>query len=157
MSANLIPLAFAPLVPSARIEAWRLQWRDRRCATMADAYARSGGLCLDIDVEGLLRMHTSQPLSVLARWIVERRLVMFVCEAQRWIPLFQFDRADMSLRPHVQRVVAELDSAFDEPKLAQWFAWPNSSLNGRAPVEIIERDPTTVLAAARIDRLAANG
>jgi hypothetical protein len=123
---------------------------------MADAYARSSGLGHDTDVAGLLRIHTSQPLSVLARWIVQGRLVTFVCEAQRWIPLFQFNRADMWLHPYVQRVVAEFDSVLDELQLAQWFAWPNSSLDDRAPVEIIERDPAAVLAAARIDRFVAN-
>ncbi len=50
--------------------------------------------------------------SVLARWIALRQVVSFEWQAQTWLPLFQFDRRDMSIHP----------------ELAHWFARPNSSL-----------------------------
>jgi hypothetical protein len=124
---------------------------------MVDAYRRSGGLLSGDEVALLLREHASQPLSVIARWIVTRRVVSYVWQSQTLVPMFQFDRSDMSLRRGTSEVVDELADTFDDWELAAWFAEPNSWLHGAAPVEMIEVDQRAVQQAARADRFVARG
>ncbi len=71
------------------------------------------------------------------------------------MPLFQFDLADMSLRPAAASVIGELSGAFDELDLAAWFAEPNAWLANAAPMDALESDPLAVLQAARADRYIA--
>jgi hypothetical protein len=101
---------------------------------MVDIYRKRGGLLGGDEVALLLRAHSSQPVSLLARWIVSRRVVSYTWQSQTLVPLFQFDRSDMSLRRGTSQVVDELSDTFDDWELATWFARPNSWLQGAAPV-----------------------
>jgi hypothetical protein len=122
---------------------------------MLDAYRRKGGLVSCDEAAMLLRRHHDQPISVLARWIVARKLVSFVWQSETLVPLFQFELADMSLRAAASDVVAELAGAFDDLELAAWFTRPNCWLGNAAPVDTIEADAPAVLQAARADRYIA--
>jgi hypothetical protein len=124
---------------------------------MVDAYRRTGGLLSGAEIALLLRRHSTQPLSLLARWIVTRRVVSYVWRSEILVPLFQFDPDDMSLRRETGQVVDELADAFDDWELAAWFARPNSWLQDAAPVELIDVDQPAVLQAARADRFIARG
>jgi len=124
---------------------------------MVDAYRRTGGLVSGNEVALLLRRHSTQPLSLLARWIVTRRVVSYVWQSEIMVPLFQFDRRDMSLRQASSEVVDELAGTFDDWELAAWFTQPNSWLHDAAPVELIDVDQAAVLQAARADRFIARG
>ena len=73
------------------------------------------------------------------------------------MPLFQFDLADMSIRPDAAAVLAELVGTLDDWELARWFAEPNAWLRGRMPVEALALDAQAVLDAARADRFVAHG
>jgi hypothetical protein len=126
-------------------------------SAMADAYRRTGGLLSGDQTVLLLRGHAAQPISRLARWIVGRRIVSYVWQAQTLVPLFQFDRADMSLRNDASQVIDELADTFDDWELAEWFAQPNAWLQGAAPVDLIDADLPAVLQAARADRFIARG
>lgn len=133
-----------------------LRTEDREFALMQQVY-QAGGLCDGDRVARSLRRHRDQPVSVLARWIVERRIVNFNHQGTAWIPLFQFDPASMDITPAVAAIVAELAPAFDDWDLALWFASPNESLQGAAPATFIAQDPGEVLVAARIDCFIARG
>jgi hypothetical protein len=124
---------------------------------MVDAYRRTGGLVGGTELALLLRRHSTQPLSLLARWIVARRVVSYVWQSEILVPLFQFDRHDMSLRRGTVQVVDELADTFGDWELAAWFAHPNTWLQGTAPVELIDVDQPAVLQAARADRFVARG
>ena len=124
---------------------------------MRSAYASSGGVVSGAEIVLLLRGHSSQSISRVARWIVAREVVQFKWRGETLLPLFQFDLANMSVRPHTRRVIAELAPAFDDMDLAQWFVRPNSRLADALPVDLFERDLLAVLAAARADRLARMG
>jgi hypothetical protein len=124
---------------------------------MVQAYRRTGGLVSSDEVVPLLRRRIAQPISLLARWIVDRSVVSFVWQSQTLLPLFQFDLSDMSLRSGAAEVVAELTGAFDDWDLATWFARPNSWLRDAAPVDVIDADQPAVLQAARADRYIARG
>jgi hypothetical protein len=124
---------------------------------MIHTYQMAGGLVSCDEAAMLLRRHCDQPISLLARWIVARKVVSVVWQSQTLIPLFQFEIADMSVRPGVSEVIAELTGAFDDHELATWFARPNCWLLNAAPVEVIDTDHPAVLQAARADRYIARG
>ena len=104
-----------------------------------------------------MRDHVDQPVSAIARWIVERKVLTFMWRQQRWIPAFQFDEDGMVLREVPQKVFAELTGVFDDLEVASWFATPNLLLGDAAPVDRIVDHPCCVIAAARLDRFVAKG
>jgi hypothetical protein len=105
----------------------------------------------------MLRQRTSQPISMLARWIVERRVVSFGLRGEYLVPMFQFEGAYMAVRRSVSAVLAELKGVFDDWDLAIWFASPNDWLGEHAPLHVLPIDPHAVLQAARADRFIAQG
>ena len=136
---------------------WPTANEESRRAAMVQVYERSGGLARSDEVLFMLRRRTSQPLSTLARWIVDQRVVSFEWQAQRFLPMFQFDLADMAIQPGTAAVLAELAGTFDDWELAAWFAEPSAWLQGRIPVDVLESDMKAVAGAARADRFVARG
>jgi hypothetical protein len=130
---------------------------DARASEVLHAFQRTGGLASGAELTFLLRRRTSQPSSMLARWIVERRVVNFGWKGEYLLPMFQFDKADMTVRRHVSRVLDEFDGTFDDWDLATWFALPNTWLGDDAPVDALPLNPHGVLEAARADRFIARG
>ena len=137
--------------------AWRTTGEVARHAAMVRVYERTGGLARSDEVLFMLRKRTSQPLSMLARWIVDQRVVSFEWQAQRFVPVFQFDLSDMTIQPGTTAVLAELAGTFDDWEIAAWFAEPSTWLQGRPPVDVLAFDSTAVLDAARADRFVAHG
>jgi hypothetical protein len=130
---------------------------DRQFLEMGRAFRATGGLVGGDDLARRLRRHSDQPISTLARWIVERRAVSLAWQAQTMLPVFQFDMSDMTLRPAVIAAVDELKDVFDDWDLALWFARPNAWLFDCAPVDVIAVDGPAVVDAARADRFIAHG
>jgi hypothetical protein len=130
---------------------------ESRRAAMVQVYDRNGGLARSDEVLFMLRRRTSQPLSMLARWIVDQRIVSFEWQAQQVLPMFQFDLADMTIQPGTAAVLAELAGIFDDWELAAWFAEPSAWLQGRIPVDVLESDMRAVVDAARADRFVVRG
>ncbi len=128
-----------------------------RFTAVLEAYQQSGGLALAEEILALLDAKFSPDIARLARWIVERQVISFYWNADTWIPLFQFNRLDMSVRPELAPVLAELNPVYDRWDLAMWFARPNAALVNRSPVQVFSTDPVEVLHAARLDRFVANG
>ena len=73
------------------------------------------------------------------------------------MPMFQLDSTTLTPRSGVQQIADELRPVFDSWDLAVWFAQPNASLGGQAPVACIDRDLSAVRQAARMDRFVAAG
>jgi hypothetical protein len=135
-------------------------WRadaDARASEVVDAFRRTGGLVSGDELTLMLRQRTSQPISMLARWIVERRVVSFGLRGEYLVPMFQFEGPSMAVRRSVSAVLAELKGVFDDWDLATWFALPNDWLGERSPVRALPIDPYAVLQAARADRFVAQG
>jgi len=143
-------------IPSSS-PSWPSSGTQSRTAAMVQVYERTGGLMRSEEVLFLLRRRSSQALSLLARWIVDQRVVNFEWQTDRLVPMFQFDLADMSIRPEAAAVLAELAGSFDDWDLASWFAEPNAWLQGRTPVDALQADPKAVFDAARADRFVARG
>ena len=130
---------------------------DRQFLAMQRAFAQTGGLANGDEVAQLMRRHSAQPLSTLARWIVDRRVVSYFWRGQTWLPLFQFALPGMQLRAEARTIVAELVDLCDDWELALWFVQPNEWLDDATPLERFDADPSGVLQAARIDRFIALG
>lgn len=121
------------------------------------AFHRTGGLATGDQLAAVMRHTVAQPISLLARWIVARQIVIVPCQGHTLVPLFQLEADFAGLRPGVAAVVRELGAVFDDWELAQWFARGNSCLGGATPAERIAGDLASVWEAARIDRYIATG
>ena len=120
-------------------------------------FSSSGGVATGSEVAERLRAEVGQPISLVARWIVDRHVIVFSCGARLWLPLFQFDFAQGCLRAGVAPAMAELAGVMDDDEVACWFAQPNAWLHGAAPAQTLLSDANAVLGAARADRLGVMG
>lgn len=130
---------------------------DNQFLEMEQAFSTSGGVVRSEELVQRLGKDVEQPISVVARWIVDRRVVSFVWQSQTWLPMFQFDMTTATLHPGVSEVVEELVSTFDDWDVAMWFVRPNAWLGDSKPVTVIDSDVRAVLDAARVDRFIAHG
>jgi hypothetical protein len=130
---------------------------ERELATMLIAFRPGGGVVSGEALANLLRPHHDQPISVVARWLVGRRILSIDWRGQTLIPLFQFDRHTMKPRSGVFDVIRELADAFDDWEMNLWFATPSSWLAETSPVSMLDSHPAAVLQAARTDRYVALG
>jgi hypothetical protein len=158
------PLAFTPLpasLPAARSKPQRDEPVDiahrSDLLTMEAAYRARGGIASGEQVALMLRRCHEQPLSRLARWIVAREVVSFEGAGITWLPLFQFERVSMSVRPEVAAVIGELADVFEDRELAAWFTLPNDWLRGAVPADALAVCPSAVRDAARADRFIVRG
>jgi uncharacterized protein (DUF2384 family) len=121
---------------------------------LIDSYGVRGGLASPEGIVNLMRPYWRQPISILARWIIGRRVVSFSWRAQMLLPAFQFERPRMTPNP----VVADCSLAFgestDDEGFAAWFVRPCEWLDQRMPVDLLSMDPGAVIAAAASTRLA---
>ena len=124
---------------------------------MQRTFVDTGGIVTGDQLVDLLRKRASQPISVLARWIVARQVVSLSSRGNLLIPLFQFDVRSMALLVCMQPILGELVGAFDDWELAQWFATPNTLTDDLAPAEMVRHEERAVLEAARCDRFLLRG
>ena len=128
---------------------------------MLDAYRPSGGLARADEVIALSQpaegVSSGRGAHGLGQPTVRRNMVCFDWESTLWIPLFQFDRSDMSLRPAVRHVQRELISVFNAWEIAMWFCQPNPWLDDRRPADMLADSATEVLHAARAARYVEVG
>lgn len=128
--------------------------RDRCFVGMLRAFRETGGLARGDEVAELLAQRGAGDVSRLARWIVAREVIAFDWRGELWVPLFQFNLADMSVRRDVRQVAQALGPALDAWGIAVWFSAANAELDGRAPVDVLVDDPRALLAA--VDTAAVN-
>lgn len=124
---------------------------------MVDIYKTCGGTARADDLALLLQERKAGDFVSVARQIVSRDIFSFEWQNHFWVPMFQFNRHDMSVKQEVRRVAHELAAVLDNWTLSQWFTEPNAWLKGRRPVDMIDREFSKVLDAARADRFVAAG
>lgn len=138
------------LKPPVAIEPdrWRL---------MAAAFAGTGGLVIGDELADLIRQQTleggeplvSQPVSLVARWIVSGMALSMESPWGIVLPLFQFDLPRAALHPEVPMVCAELGGMLNRTEMALWFVTPNEWLEGERPALALRTRLTDVRRAAR--------
>jgi hypothetical protein len=121
------------------------------------AYRASGGTARGDDLARLLEDCRNTDFDSLTRLIVSGKAFGFDWNHLFWVPMFQFDLNDLTLKQGSVQVVAELAKSFEGWTLAAWFVQRNSWLNQRRPVDLIDAHLHEVLAAARADRFVATG
>lgn len=129
----------------------------RGFAALRAAFRATGGTARGDDVARLLEGHGLGDFIGLARLIANRAVFGFDWCSVMWIPMFQFELRDLSVKPATQQVLAEWGAGFDGWSCATWFARPNPCLNFRIPVDLLATDLAEVLQAARTDRFIAIG
>ena len=124
---------------------------------MVDAYKTCGGTARADDLALLLEERQKGDFVSVAKRIVSRDIFSFEWQNHFWVPMFQFHPHDLSVKQEVRRVVHELAGVLDTWTLAMWFTEPNAWLKGKRPVDMVDRQFSEVLHAARADRFVASG
>lgn len=130
-----------------------------RWSRMAEAFADTGGWVSGSELADLIRRwgrqddgcHVSQPVSLVAPWIVSGHVISVSTPWGDMLPLFQFDLHRATIRQDVTMVCAELRGVLSGTELALWFVTPNASLDGEQPALAMRtRLPETRRAARRL-------
>lgn len=116
-----------------------------------------GGIRSGDEVAFTLGDHSRQPVSLLARWIVNRHILSLKRHGSLLVPLFQVDLINAAVRPCFITVMLELRDVLAELEMLTWFASPHGCLGGKLPVVELSRDHQLVLCAARATRFAIKG
>jgi len=129
----------------------------RRWMSIAAAFATTGGLVSGDELADLIReqalrdaqLQISQPVSLVARWIVSGMAISMDSPWGIVLPLFQFDLPRAALHPEVPMVCAELRGVLAGPEVALWFVTPNEWLQGERPALALRARLSEVRRAAR--------
>lgn len=130
--------------------------RDELFLGLLAGFRRSGGLIRAHDVGGWLEGGAGHKAGTLGRWMAHNGVIHFDWQFWTWLPMFQFDTAAMAPRVAVGLALIELDGLFDNWGMAQWFASPNATLEGRNPAAAMSADPGLVIEAARREKYLVN-
>lgn len=130
---------------------------DRRFCDMRNACRATGGIARGDDLARLLQDHRLGDFVTLARHIVARDIFGFEWRHAFWVPMFQFELRDLSIKAAPRKVLDELAPVFEGWGLATWFVQPNSWLSDQRPMELLDSNLPEVLVAARTDRFIARG
>lgn len=112
------------------------------------AYRASGGTLNGEELIQLLVEHRQADYAAAARLIASSQVFGFTWRSKLWVPMFQFELRNLTIRPECHLILSELAKSFDEWGTATWFAHPNSWLNDRKPIDVLDADFHTVLSAA---------
>lgn len=121
------------------------------------AYRPSGGLLRSQEAAARCKPREGTDGPTLALWIERREVISFKWLSRTWLPLFQFNRSDMTRQSGLEAVMAELVVTHDDWEIANWFCRPNSWLKNSTPADKLATDAPEVLAAARAARYGDTG
>lgn len=127
-------------------------YSDSEFVAMLHSYRDSGGLARVKEVVQLFKHRCGCELSLLAGWIAGRKVICFEWQSEMWLPLFQFNPFDMTLKPRFSLILAELGSDCDAWEVAHWFAQPSPWLGNCSPAAMLDLDYASVLNASRAAR-----
>ncbi len=127
----------------------------RGFVSMLVAYRSSGGTLSSQELAPLLADHQPSESISLAHLIAKRRIFGFTWRNTFWVPMFQFELRSLTIRPQSHLVLMELAKSFDEWSIATWFTCPNTWLDNKKPMELLDSDFSAVYDAARTDRFVA--
>jgi hypothetical protein len=129
-------------------------WQDDLAfAALRDAYEAAGGIARGDVVSRLRAVHGRSTFINVAQLLAPEDIFGFEWAGSPWVPMFQFEPCDMTLRPAPCQVRAELGAEFDGWSVCAWFVEPNAWLARRRPLDLLGSDLEAVLRAARADHL----
>ncbi len=87
--------------------------------------------------------------ALAARWRKEGRIFGIPYRGQTLYPAFQFDALSGKVKPSTREVLAQLPrDRMSDWECALWWTAANGWLGGRRPVDVLDREPEAVVAAA---------
>lgn len=116
--------------------------------SLTERYVASGGLISGDRLATRLSDHVDQAISLVARWIIMRRIICLRCQGQLMLPIAQLDSAGLYPCVTVEQAIKRLPSHWDELAIATWFVTPTPVLKGRWPISCLAVEPVAVLSAA---------
>ncbi|WP_291010678.1 hypothetical protein [Hydrogenophaga sp.] len=116
---------------------------------LLEAFCTSGGTAPGDILARLLADHQVGEVVSLAKLVHTGQVFGFEWRGSFWIPMFQFNMADLSLAATAQTVRAELPPLWSGWTVATWFATPSAQLNGHQPVDCLASESAAVLKAAQ--------
>lgn len=116
---------------------------------LLEAFRPTGGTAPGEIIGRLLQEHQAGGPVSLEKLIDTGQAFGFEWRASLWVPMFQFDADELTLKLRAQQVRAELPSRWSGWMQASWFASPHAWLEGRRPVEVLDSDLQAVLWAAQ--------
>jgi hypothetical protein len=116
---------------------------------LLEAFRASGGTAPDAIVDRLLAERRAGCAECLARLVFADQIFGFEWRTSLWIPMFQFDTDDMSVKAGPRQVNAVLPSVWSGWRRAVWFATPDDRLDDRAPADTVGADLDAALQLAR--------
>jgi hypothetical protein len=130
---------------------------DRGFVALLSAYRASGGLACGDDLACWMSARHRGDFASLARQMVAGEIFSFEWNEVFWVPMFQLEPRDLSVRPAPRQVASEFAPDCDGWLLSVWFVRPNSWLGDCAPLDLLASDLPAVLHAARADRYVMHG
>jgi len=115
---------------------------------LLEAFRATGGTAPGEIMGRLLQEHQAGQAVSLAKLIHSGQVFGFQWRASLWVPMFQFDADDLSLKAGAQRVRTELPPLWSGWTLASWFAAPNEGLDGRSAADMLDVDLPAVIKVA---------
>ena len=97
----------------------------RGFTALLSAFRATGGTARGDDVARLLKDHGVGDFIGLAKLIAKGDVFGFAWRQELWIPMFQFELRDLSVKPATQQVLAALRRGLDGWTRAMWLARPN--------------------------------
>lgn len=115
---------------------------------MLGGFRATGGIANGDEFAQLLKDRQHGDFVSLTQLIVLRKVFGFAWRNTFWVPMFQFELRDMTIRTEIRPILVELAQVLDNWSIATWFIQPNSSLIDRKPVDLLDSDFPGVLDAA---------
>jgi len=112
------------------------------------AYRASGGMLNGEDLGQILTAYPQPDDASMAELIATRTLFFFTWRGVVWVPMFQFELRDLTIRAECRPIFSELEKSFDDWGAASWLVQPNFCLDERRPIDLLESNFHAVLDAA---------
>ena len=125
--------------------------------SLCESCRSSGGIVGGDNLARLLEDRHVGDFVSLGRCIASGEVFCFEWRGSTWIPMFQFEPIDLSIRSVFGPVISTLGRVLDGWELAEWFTRPNDLLNKLRPVDVLDSNPAGVVNAACAARLTVNG
>lgn len=114
-----------------------------------EAFRATGGTAPAPILANLLEQHQVGTSVSLAKLVYSGKIFCFQWRGNDWIPMFQFNACDLTLKANAQQIRKELPSSLMGWARAFWFATPNPCLDGQSPANVLDADIKSVLRAAQ--------
>ena len=127
---------------------------DHAFISMLESYRSSGGLARAQEVFTLFKSRSAMDVTTLAGWMAHRTVLSLEWQSDVWLPLFQFERQHMNVKPALEPVLAALNQVCTPWELAHWCAQPHRWLDGESPADSLDTQAGKVIRAACAHRSA---